>query len=102
MGLFNPLKDEIKQKYPVLFLAVTHFFETECTEIEDFPEDELAFIVLHFGSALVIWEEQFRLRALLICPSGIGTSKMLASRIKKEFIEIATVDTLSLKEVQQA
>lgn len=102
MGLFNPLKDEIKQKYPVLFLAVKHFFETECTEIEDFPEDELAFIVLHFGSALVIWEEQFRLHALLICPSGIGTSKMLASRIKKEFIEIATVDTLSLKEVQQA
>ncbi|MFK4996649.1 BglG family transcription antiterminator [Bacillus sp. N9] len=87
MGLFNPLKDEIKRKYPVLFMAVKRFVEREFPDICPFPEDEIAFIVLHFGSALVMWEEKLTIKALIICPTGIGTSKMLASRIKRKSLK---------------
>lgn len=101
MGLFNPLTEEIKKKYPVLFLAVKNSVEKEFKEIKSFPDDETAFIVLHFGSALVMQEEEIALKALIVCPTGIGTSRMLASRIKKEIIEIDSVEIKSLKEIGQ-
>ncbi|MDQ7862973.1 PRD domain-containing protein [Peribacillus frigoritolerans] len=75
MGLYNPLTEDIKRKYPVLFLAVKTSLEKGFKEIKEFPEDEIAFIVLHFGSALVLREEEISIRALIVCPTGIGTSK---------------------------
>lgn len=100
LKLFNPLTEEIKRKYPVLFLAVKNSVEKEFKEIEEFPDDEIAFIVLHFGSTLVLREEEIAIKALVVCPTGIGTSKMLASRLKKEFLEIDSVDIKSIKDVQ--
>jgi len=99
MESFNPLKEEIKQKYPVLFLAVKNSVEEEFKDITHYPEDEIAFMVLHFGSALVLQEENLSIKALVICPTGIGTSKMLVSRIKKEIAEIDYIDIKSLKEI---
>ncbi|MFS0639182.1 BglG family transcription antiterminator [Mesobacillus foraminis] len=99
MDSFNPLKEEIKRKYPVLFMAVKNSVEEEFKEIDHFPDDEIAFMVLHFGSALVMREENLPIKALVICPTGIGTSKMLASRIKKEISEIDAIEIKSIKEI---
>lgn len=99
MESFNPLKEEIKRKYPVLFMAVKNSVEEEFKKIDYFPDDEIAFMVLHFGSALVLQEESLSIKALVICPTGIGTSKMLASRIKKEITEIDYVDIKSIKDL---
>jgi mannitol operon transcriptional antiterminator len=101
MELFNPLTEEIKKKYPVLFMAVKKSLESEFEDIH-FPDDEVAFIVLHFGSALLMHEEKVKINAVVVCPTGIGTSKMLASRIQKEIPEINTVEILSLKDFQSA
>ncbi|MDQ0221186.1 PRD domain-containing protein [Peribacillus cavernae] len=100
MSLFNPLKEDIKRKYPVLFMAIKNSLEKEFKDII-FPDDEIAFIVLHFGSALVLREEEISIKALIVCPTGIGTSKMLASRIKKEIKEIDSVEINSIKDIQQ-
>lgn len=100
METFNPLKEEIKKKYPVLFMAVKNSVEREFQEIDYFPEDEIAFMVLHFGSALVMREEHLIIKALVICPTGIGTSKMLASRIKKEISEINQIEIMSIKDIK--
>ncbi len=95
---FNPLTEEIKQNYPILFLAVRsslfHLFPNIA-----FSEDEIASTVLHFGSTLELKKEKIQIRALIICPTGIGTSKMLSSRLKNEFPEISTTDVVSLKEL---
>jgi mannitol operon transcriptional antiterminator len=99
MESFNPLKEEIKRKYPVLFMAVKNSVVEEFKDIEHFPDDEIAFMVLHFGSALVLLEENLSIRALVICPTGIGTSKMLASRIKKKITEIDYIDIKSIKDI---
>lgn len=98
---FNPLTDEIKKKYPMLFLAVKQTLETEFDDLE-FSADEVAFIVLHFGSALLMNEERVQIDAVVVCPTGIGTSKMLASRIQKELPEIDTVKILSIHDFQTA
>ncbi|MRG86073.1 BglG family transcription antiterminator [Salinibacillus xinjiangensis] len=97
MGLFNPLTEDIKQKYPLLFMAVRKSLEYEFTDMT-FPDDEVAFIVLHFGSALLMNEEKADIHAVIVCPTGIGTSKMLASRIQKEITEISSVDISSIKD----
>lgn len=101
MSLFNPLTEEIKRKYPVLFIVVRNSIEMEFKEMDYFPEDEIAFIVLHFGSALVLKEERLTIKALIICPTGIGTSKMLASRLKKEILEIDSIEVKSIKSIRQ-
>ncbi|MCM3761948.1 BglG family transcription antiterminator [Alkalihalobacillus oceani] len=97
--LFNPLTEDIKRKYPVLFIVVKQSLERHFKDIT-FPEDEVAFIVLHFGSALLMREEKVSIKAVVVCPTGIGTSKMLASRIKNEVAEIKTVDIVSIKDFQ--
>ncbi|AQQ54890.1 BglG family transcription antiterminator [Planococcus lenghuensis] len=99
LELFNPLTEEIKRKYPMLFMAVKKSLETEFPDI-DFPADEIAFIVLHFGSALLMNEERIKLNAIVVCPTGIGTSKMLASRIQKELVEIDSVAISSINDFQ--
>ncbi|MCA1060540.1 BglG family transcription antiterminator [Rossellomorea aquimaris] len=101
MDLFNPLTDEIKKKYPVLFLAVKKSLEMEFKDIS-FPDDEVAFIVLHFGSAMLMNEEKVSIQAVVVCPTGIGTSKMLASRIQRELTMINKVEILSIKDFQTA
>ncbi|KAA0561812.1 BglG family transcription antiterminator [Bacillus sp. CH30_1T] len=101
LDLFNPLTDEIKKKYPVLFLAVKKSLETEFKDIA-FPDDEVAFIVLHFGSAMLMNEEKVNIQAVVVCPTGIGTSKMLASRIQRELTMINKVEILSIKDFQTA
>ena len=98
---FNPLTDEIKRKYPVLFMAVKQGIENEFEDL-NFSADETAFVVLHFGSAMLMGEERVQIDAVVICPSGIGTSKMLASRIQKEIPEINSVEILSIKDFQAA
>ncbi|KAB8139386.1 BglG family transcription antiterminator [Gracilibacillus oryzae] len=101
MGLFNPLTAEIKKKYPVLFMAVRNSLESEFVKV-NFPDDEVAFIVLHFGSALLVNEETAEIEAVIVCPTGIGTSKMLASRIQKEFVEINSITIKSIKELEKS
>ncbi|SFK31956.1 mannitol operon transcriptional antiterminator [Halobacillus dabanensis] len=101
LELFNPLTEEIKRKYPVLFMAVKKSLESEFNDI-DFPDDEVAFIVLHFGSALLVHEEKVKINAVVVCPTGIGASKMLASRMQKELTEITDVKILSIKDFQSA
>ncbi|MEW4219775.1 BglG family transcription antiterminator [Rossellomorea marisflavi] len=101
MELFNPLTDEIKKKYPVLFLAVKDSLELEFPDMI-FPDAEVAYIVLHFGSALLMNEEKVKVDAVIVCPTGIGASKMLASRIKKELKVINPVGILSLNDFRDA
>jgi len=101
MDLFNPMTEDIKKKYPVLFMAVKSSLERVFKDIH-FPDDEVAFIVLHFGSALLMHEEEVKIKAVVVCPTGIGTSKMLASRIQKEIAEIHSVEILSLKDFESA
>ena len=100
MGLYNPLTGEIKRKYPVLFMAVKKSLQKEFEDIT-FPDDEVAFIVLHFGSALLLNEEKADIHAVVVCPTGIGTSKMLASRIQKEILEIHSVEIKSIKDFEK-
>jgi len=91
----NPLLQQIKRDYEPLFLGVRDAAREALPEL-DVPDEEVGFLALHFGAAL---ERAKRLprsvRALLVCTSGIGSSKMLAVRLAKEFPQVEIVGSAS-------
>ncbi|MFT8318029.1 MAG: transcription antiterminator [Sporolactobacillus sp.] len=95
MVALNPLTEQVKTQFPALFAIVAECLDYAFPDIH-FPEDEVAYIVLHFGSALEQRREVTRLNALVVCPTGIGASKMLATLLKKKLPELASVSVSSI------
>ncbi|MCG7339959.1 BglG family transcription antiterminator [Staphylococcus sp. ACRSN] len=96
---YNPLTDMIKQNYPVLFNSITHALQQTWPELE-FPDSEIAFIVLHFGGAIYNQQEH-ELSILVVCSSGIGTSRLLATRLEQTFSEITRTTQSSVSDLKQ-
>ncbi|WP_391119547.1 BglG family transcription antiterminator [Psychrobacillus sp. L3] len=98
MGIFNPLLKNIQKDYEELFehvkVAVEIVFPTLVI-----PDEEIGYLVMHFGSALLGLSGKGDLKAYVICSSGIGTSKLLASRLQQEIPEIAEVVNVSVFEL---
>jgi mannitol operon transcriptional antiterminator len=84
----NPLLTQIKKDYEDLFEAVRLAADETIKELV-IPDEEIGFLVMHFGASLER-QKQFRrnVRAILVCTSGIGTSKMLAVRLTKALPQI--------------
>ncbi|KQL39992.1 hypothetical protein AN960_08495 [Bacillus sp. FJAT-25509] len=91
----NPLAGQIQEDYPAMFKIIQEGLKEAFPSIV-FPTEEIAYLVLHFGSSQVIYDNSKEVRALVLCSSGIGSSKMLASRIKKEIKEITDIEVSSL------
>ena len=95
---YNPLTEMIKQKYPVLFKGVSTALQQTWPELQ-FPDSEIAFIVLHFGGA--IYSQQTNsLSILVVCSSGIGTSRLLATRLQQTFSEITQTKQASVGDLK--
>lgn len=83
---YNPLTEMIQHKYPRLFESVHRALLQTWTNF-NFPDSEIAFIVLHFGGALQNQNSAFY-NVLVVCSSGIGTSRLLATRLQQTFSDI--------------
>lgn len=99
MRISNPLLPEIKKDYPELFEIVKRATEQTIMERE-IPDEEVGYLVLHFGSALNSAEISDDLSVLIICSSGIGTSKMLAAKIVSQIPSLEEVKTASVFELK--
>lgn len=106
LDIRNPLLEKIKTEYADIFEI-----SKKCSKIlEDelkvvLPESEIGYIAIHIGSAI----EQLKNKSdashhtynvVVTCITGIGTSKMLAERIKKEFSNINIVEVFSTTSVK--
>lgn len=94
---YNPLTDMIKYKYPRLFDNVSKALHVVWPELI-FPDSEIAFIVLHFGGSIKNQGHQF-LNILVVCSSGIGTSRLLATRLEQVFSEIERITQASVSDL---
>ena len=102
MDIRNPLLDEMKKHYPEL-LELTK----KCTgELESYigqklPEAEIAYIAMHLGAALSDSEQFLHSihRVVIACPTGMGTSRLLASQIKLQFQNIKIVDQVPILKI---
>ncbi|KIP22701.1 BglG family transcription antiterminator [Anoxybacillus ayderensis] len=97
MGITNPLLHKIMQDYSELFHIVQQGVQHVFSDIT-VPKEEVGYLVLHFASALL--REKKGLRALVICSSGIGTAKILATRLKQEIPDISYIEQKSFFDVR--
>lgn len=100
MSITNPLLSDIQRDYPDLFDLLTDAVKAVFPSLS-FPPDEIGYLVLHFGS--VLFDKTFAkpLNALVICASGIGTAKILASQLQQQFPEITSIENISMFELSR-
>lgn len=91
---YNPLTEMIQHKYPRLFESI-HRALLQTWPDFNFPDSEIAFIVLHFGGALQNQNSVFY-NVLVVCSSGIGTSRLLATRLQQTFSDIQNTTQASV------
>ncbi len=97
MNIRNPLLEEIKIHYPDLYNAAEKCV-TVVNELENInvPDSEIAYIAMHLGAVLENSKNKYSTFNIAIaCTSGIGTSRLLASRLEKEFNNLLVVETIS-------
>ncbi|MFS0782802.1 BglG family transcription antiterminator [Bacillus sp. 1P06AnD] len=91
----NQLLDTIKKEYRQLFTIIRE----EADAIWDglkIPDEEIGYLVLHFGSYLLKHQSVRTIHVLIVCTHGIGSSKMLATTLKSRFPAMKKIDTVSL------
>jgi len=95
LRIHNPLLEDVKEDYPALFELVSQGMEKVFVQ-ERVPEEEVGFVAMHFGAALDRAQGSFPRRVLVLCSSGIATTKMLSSRLVKAFPQIQAIKNSSL------
>ncbi len=87
----NSQTESIRQNYPEIYQAV----ETSCEVLKEMfamsemPEAEVGYIAMHFAAAAEkLQETEQRIVVVVVCPTGMGTSKMLAANVRRSFHNI--------------
>ena len=102
MDIRNPLLEEMRTKYPqYMELARKSVRELEEELGERLPDAEIAYIAMHLGAALAEHRSLMpqRLRVIVACQTGMGTSRMLASGLKQSYDELEIVDLVSALQI---
>ncbi len=96
----NPLVDEIKKYYGSLFNVVNNACRLVFSKYNiTMPEDEIGFITMHVGAAIErTGSLANKFSALIICPNGIGTARILLSKVKSAIPSIDRVVIKSIKD----
>ena len=105
LDIRNPLLEEIKANYTDLMRI-----STKCSVgVEKYigikmPEAEIAFIAMHLGAAIENSETLIRpiYKVAIACATGMGTSRLLATRIKNEYENIEIVDIISTIHINES
>ncbi|WP_243299040.1 BglG family transcription antiterminator [Bacillus litorisediminis] len=91
MGISNPLLPRIEQEYQEMFLILEKAVKVIFPDLE-VPKEEIGYLVMHFASALLNKEQDTQHNILVVCSSGIGTSKILSTKLKQEIQGLKTVN----------
>lgn len=105
----NSNTDAVKQSYPEIYSAV----ETSCQVLREWLapkellEADIGFIAMHFAAAAErIQNQEQKIAVAVVCPTGIGSSRMLAATLTRTFstievrrvISAFSIDTANLQE----
>jgi len=104
LPLKNPILDEVKENYSQIFQVV----KKSLRALEEFVgskinDEEIGFITVHFGAALERNKAKNKAvcRILVVCGTGVGTTKLLSSRIKAEFNGVEIVGSVASHRVKE-
>ena len=90
MQIQNPVLEDIKKNYPDYYERSKRVAQVLERQIgKKVPDEETGFLTVHFGAAMVRLEnrkEQIRkVHVGVVCSSGIGISRLMASKLERVF-----------------
>lgn len=96
----NPLLNELKAQYSVTLSATWYVMAKVETILGiTLTEDEVAFIMVHFQAAI---ERNTQLKKILIvCPTGIGSSELIANKIKRFLPAQNIVEVVPIRKIYE-
>lgn len=105
INIENALLESVKRNFPEVF----HLTKKVIHHLEDFigeavPENEVAFIAMHFGGWLRsegVMIGSRRKKLLIVCTNGLGTSRLLESQLIGLFSDVEIVGVTSLREYEK-
>lgn len=101
--VINPLINEIKGHYKDLFKVVS----SKCKLIFSrynlkIPSEEVGYITMHIDVALQRQQGKSRnLKALIVCPGGIATARILSNKVKSLFPDITDLSISSINNIEE-
>ncbi|MBO1264188.1 BglG family transcription antiterminator [Proteiniclasticum sp. SCR006] len=98
--VLNPIKKEIKEDYGVLYGTLERILKEKFHEAE-ISEDEIGFLTLHFASAVTELKEAPKVSTLVVCTSGIATSRMLTKRLLNKFPQLTIIEQGSIWDLKK-
>ena len=88
----NPQLAAIRTQYADLWASVRRVCDqtAHTLRMPPIPDEEAGFLAMHFGAVLEKCEQtRRRLRAVVVCPMGMATSRFLTTQLDREFSGIA-------------
>ncbi|MFH5837089.1 BglG family transcription antiterminator [Proteiniclasticum sp. C24MP] len=98
--VLNPIKKEIKEDYGVLYGTLERILKEKFREVE-ISEDEIGFLTLHFASAVTELKEAPKVSTLVVCTSGIATSRMLTKKLLSKFPQLTIIEQGSIWDLKK-
>ncbi|MYL33610.1 PRD domain-containing protein [Pontibacillus yanchengensis] len=98
----NPMLDDIKKMYPYLFDQLVFALEDiQETLPASIPEEEIAFLVLHFQASIerLSSQKQRKKNILIVCHMGMGMSQLLRTKIERQFPAVHVISAISKSDV---
>lgn len=95
ISMKNNLLDQIKLEYNHIFEKVSEVSElvSKDFQLPSINEDEVGFLTLYF--AQIIERFPHKVKTLIMCTTGVGTSELLRVKIESKFPEIQVIDVVS-------
>ncbi|MCA0971455.1 BglG family transcription antiterminator [Halobacillus litoralis] len=100
----NEWSNQIREKYGEIYrLTERTIYHLEYFVGTSIPEEEIAYIAIHFGGWLTREKKQVetRYKAVIVCENGIGTSNMVKTQLENMIIGLEITATLSTREFHE-
>ncbi|AGK96373.1 BglG family transcription antiterminator [Clostridium pasteurianum] len=103
LKVINPLADEIEQHYLELFNVINNVSKLVFSRYNlKIPKEEVGYITLHIDVALQRKQTLLKkLNVLIVCPSSIGSARILESKIKFIFPDIGNISINALHDIDK-
>ncbi|MFS0780136.1 BglG family transcription antiterminator [Bacillus sp. 1P06AnD] len=104
LAISNPMLNEIKNMYPFMFnMIITALDEAEADMPFKIPEEEAAYLTLHFQAAVERFEKnEGKLKqAVIVCHMGIGMSQLLRTKIERKMRLIHIKGCISKEDLKE-
>lgn len=97
----NPLLNPIRKDYEELFGIVRQAVDELKLDLT-VPDEEIGFLVMHFGaSSERLNQLEHHLKAILVCSSGLSSSRLLGTRLNKDMPQIEVLGNVSWYEASR-